>query len=134
MSERNRKAFGGPAIFSYGFRPFFLGATIFATGVIPIWILVFYGKLDLNSTFPPVDWHIHEMLFGYAAAVVAGFLFTAIPNWTGRMPIKGWPLAALSGLWLVGRVAMSGVLGIGDLAVMLLDCAFLTAILTMTAI
>ncbi|MBL4766765.1 MAG: NnrS family protein [Rhodobacteraceae bacterium] len=131
MSARDRKAFSGPAIFSYGFRPFFLAATVFAAGVIPIWILVFSGELDLRSTFAPVDWHIHEMLFGYAAAVVAGFLFTAIPNWTGRMPIRGWPLAGLFGLWLLGRFAMSGAFGVSELAVLLLDCAFLGAIVVM---
>ncbi len=131
MSERNQKTFGGPAIFSYGFRPFFLVAALFATGVIPVWMLIFSGGLDLDSTFPSVDWHIHEMLFGYAAAVIAGFLFTAIPNWTGRMPKRGWPLAALLGLWLLGRIAMSGALGVSELAVMLLDCAFLGAIVVM---
>lgn len=131
MSERDHKPFGGSAIFSYGFRPFFLAAAVFATGVIPVWMLIFSGELDLRSTFAPVDWHIHEMLFGYAAAVVAGFLFTAIPNWTGRMPKRGWSLAGLLGLWLLGRIAMSGALGVSELVVMLLDCAFLSAIVVM---
>jgi uncharacterized protein involved in response to NO len=131
MSARTRKPYGGPAIFSYGFRPFFLAATVFLAGVIPVWILVFSGELDLNSTFAPVDWHIHEMLFGYAAAVVAGFLFTAIPNWTGRMPIRGWPLAGLFGVWLLGRIAMNGAFGVSELVVMLVDCAFLSAIVVM---
>ena len=134
MSARTRKTFAGPALFSYGFRPFFLAATVFAAGVIPVWMLVYSGALDLASTFAPVDWHIHEMLFGYAAAVVAGFLFTAIPNWTGRMPIKGWPLAGLLGLWLLGRLAMSGALGVGGVAVLLMDCAFLVAIVMMVAV
>lgn len=131
MSERIQKTFGGPALFSYGFRPFFLAASVFATGVIPVWMLVYSGELNLHSTFAPVDWHIHEMLFGYAAAVVAGFLFTAIPNWTGRMPKRGWSLAVLLGLWLLGRIAMSGALGVSEMAVMLLDCAFLSAIVAM---
>jgi uncharacterized protein involved in response to NO len=134
MSERDQKPFGGPAIFSYGFRPFFLAAAVFATGVIPVWMLIFSGEFDLRSTFAPVDWHIHEMLFGYAAAVVAGFLFTAIPNWTGRMPKRGWSLAGLLGLWLLGRIAMSGAFGVSELAVMLMDCAFLSAIVVMILI
>lgn len=134
MPQRIQKTFGGPAIFSYGFRPFFLAAAVFAAGVIPVWMLIFSGALNLQSTFPPVDWHIHEMMFGYAAAVVAGFLFTAIPNWTGRMPKRGWSLAGLLGLWLLGRIAMSGFFGVSELAVMLLDCAFLGAIVVMVLI
>jgi uncharacterized protein involved in response to NO len=134
MSKRDQKPFGGPAIFSYGFRPFFLSAAVFAAGVIPVWMLIFSGELDLHSTFAPVDWHIHEMLFGYAAAVVAGFLFTAIPNWTGRMPKRGWSLAGLLALWLLGRMAMSGAFGGSELTVMLLDCAFLAAIVVMVFI
>lgn len=134
MAERDQKPFGGPAIFSYGFRPFFLAAAVFATGVIPAWMLIFSGELDFRSTFAPVDWHIHEMLFGYAAAVVAGFLFTAIPNWTGRMPKRGWSLAGLLSLWMLGRIAMSGGFGVSELVVMLLDCAFLSAIVVMICI
>jgi uncharacterized protein involved in response to NO len=59
----------------------------------------------LPSRFDPLTWHIHEMLFGFVMAAVAGFLLTAIPNWTGRLPVRGWPLAVLVGLWLLGRVA-----------------------------
>jgi uncharacterized protein involved in response to NO len=120
--------YSGPALFSYGFRPFFLAATLFGLGVIPVWLLIWNGQIDLAPPFSPIDWHIHEMLFGYASAVIAGFLFTAVPNWTGRMPTRGWPLMTLLGLWLLGRIAVSGALGIGPLAVMALDAAFLLAI------
>ena len=133
-SSEQTRAWQGPALFSYGFRPFFLAATVFATGIVPVWMLIFSGDWDLQSTFPAVDWHIHEMLFGYATAVVAGFLFTAIPNWTGRMPKRGWSLAVLLGLWLLGRVAMYGALGVNEVTVMLLDCAFLGAIVVMILI
>lgn len=132
--RRDRKNYTGPAVFSYGFRPFFLAAALFATGIIPVWMAVFSGLIEFEPAFAPVDWHIHEMLFGYAAAVVAGFLFTAIPNWTGRMPVRGWPLALLLGLWVLGRLAMSGVLAVDGLTVMLLDCAFLAAIVAMISI
>lgn len=134
MSARTRKAYVGPAVFSYGFRPFFMAASLFASGIILLWMFVYSGTLEINSTFAPVDWHIHEMLFGYAAAVVAGFLFTAIPNWTGRMPMRGWPLAGLLFLWLIGRIAMSGVFGVSAGVVMVLDCAFLAAIVAMITI
>src|SRR6056297_1967444 len=126
MTPRNQ--FSGPTLFSYGFRPFFLGAALFGLCVVPVWFFIWRGDLALQSHFAPVDWHVHEMLFGYAAAVIAGFLFTAVPNWTGRMPARGWPLAALVTLWLAGRLAVAGVGGLPPGAVMLIDCGFLAAI------
>jgi len=94
-----------PAILSYGFRPFFLAGTLYAGLAILFWLPLFYGDVHTLSAFSPVDWHVHEMLFGYLAAVITGFLLTAIPNWTGRLPVRGYPLAALAGLWLLGRLA-----------------------------
>ena len=123
----------GPALFSYGFRPFFLAATLFALAVIPLWWLVWTGRMTLASPFHPTDWHIHEMIYGYGAAVVAGFLFTAVPNWTGRLPTRGWPLAALLALWLAGRLAVVGVGSLGPLATALVDQAFLLAVAAMIA-
>ena len=96
----------GPALLSAGFRPFFLFGALWAALAIPIWLVVFAGASQLPSRLAPVVWHVHEMIFGYGAAVVAGFLLTAIPNWTGRMPLQDWPLAALLGLWAAGRFAV----------------------------
>ena len=59
---------------------------------------------SLPSRFDPLSWHVHEMLFGFVMAAIAGFLLTAIPNWTRRLPINGVPLALLVGLWLLGRL------------------------------
>ncbi|HET9068787.1 MAG TPA: NnrS family protein [Amaricoccus sp.] len=129
-----RPPYSGPALFSYGFRPFFLAATLFALGVVPLWLCVWLGALAIPGPFAPVDWHVHEMLFGYAAAVIAGFLFTAIPNWTGRMPARGWPLAALAALWIAGRLAVAGLLPLPAPWTMAVDCAFLLAIAAMTGI
>jgi uncharacterized protein involved in response to NO len=64
-----------------------------------------FGGFALPSRFDPVSWHIHEMLFGFVMAAVAGFLLTAIPNWTGRLPVKGAPLILLATLWLIGRLS-----------------------------
>ena len=125
--------YAGPALFSYGFRPFFLGATLFALGVVPLWLLAWRGEVALGGPFHPVDWHVHEMLFGYAGAVVAGFLFTAVPNWTGRLPTRGWPLMALAALWIAGRLAVAGALGLGPWGAMALDCAFLLAVAALAA-
>lgn len=130
---QSREAFEGPALFSYGFRPFFLAATLFGLCVVPIWWLVWKGQIALHSLFLPADWHLHEMVFGYGAAVVAGFLFTAVPNWTGRLPTRGWPLAALLAIWIAGRVAVAGLSGLGAVGVAIIDQAFLLAVAAMIA-
>ncbi|MFC3070234.1 NnrS family protein [Phenylobacterium soli] len=98
-----RRAYSGPALFSFGFRPFFLFGAAWAALVVPLWLAVFMhgGPPEISR-----DWHIHEMLFGYLAAVIAGFLTTAVPNWTGRMPVIGAPLGVLVALWVAGRLAM----------------------------
>lgn len=134
MTKSNRNQYDGPVLFSYGFRPFFLAASIFAIVAIAIWIPIFEGRIAIAGPFSPTDWHIHEMLFGYASAVIAGFLFTAIPNWTGRMPKRGLPLVLLLLLWVAGRLACAGFLGLGPVAVMLLDSGFLTAIGAVTVV
>ena len=82
---RRRLDYVGPALFSYGFRPFFLGGAIWAALSIMLWLPQYFGELALPTAFSPLDWHIHEMIYGYVAAVIAGFLLTAIPNWTGRL-------------------------------------------------
>ncbi|QIE44971.1 NnrS family protein [Pseudohalocynthiibacter aestuariivivens] len=131
MSARTK--YSGPALFSYGFRPFFLSATLFALLVVPVWWLVWRGDVVLSSTFSPTDWHIHEMVFGYGAAVIAGFLFTAVPNWTGRLPAQGWPLAALLAIWIAGRLALAGATGLGPIGVAAIDQLFLVAVAGMIA-
>lgn len=109
------RAWTGPAILTYGFRPFFFGAAIWAALAMTLWVPMLSGHLTLTTAFDPVSWHAHEFLFGYLGAVIAGFLLTAVPNWTGRLPIVGWPLGGLFLLWLAGRVAvaMSGTLPAG---------------------
>lgn len=134
MSRNSRPTFTGPSLFSYGFRPFFLAAGLFGAAIIPLWMLLFEGRVSFTPAFPATDWHIHEMVFGYTAAVIAGFLFTAIPNWTGRMPTRGWPLAGLAFLWLAGRIAMSGVIKLQGLTLALIDSAFLLAVVIMIAV
>lgn len=90
-------------IWTIGFRPFFLMAGVWSALALAGWIAVLTMGLTLPSRFDPLTWHIHEMLFGFVLATIAGFLLTAIPNWTGRAPISGLPLAALATLWLMGR-------------------------------
>lgn len=102
-AERYR-AYRGLPLFSMGFRPFFLFAAIWAAIAVPLWIAAFAGWLPI--THFDRAWHAHEMLFGYLSGVIAGFLLTAVPNWTGRLPVTGTPLLALVLLWCAGRAAM----------------------------
>jgi uncharacterized protein involved in response to NO len=115
----------GPALLSYGFRPFFLFGSLYGGLAILAWLPMFYGELELSSAFSPRDWHIHEMLYGYLSAVITGFLLTAVPNWTGRMPLQGRPLLVLVLVWTAGRVAVTTSALIGWEAAALIDNAFL---------
>src|SRR6202162_2348112 len=107
------RAYRGPILLSYGFRPFFLLGAIYAGLAVLAWLPMFYGELQLRTAFSPVDWHVHEMLYGYLPAVMTGFLLPAIPNWTGRLPIQGLPLLALVAVWVAGRVSVTVSAGIG---------------------
>lgn len=119
------RAWRGPALLSYGFRPFFLFAGIWAVLAMAAWLAILGGWIDLPTHFDPVSWHAHEMLFGYLSAVVAGFLLTAVPNWTGRLPIVGWPLGGLIGLWVMGRMAIAFSTYLPVLLVAAVDLVFL---------
>lgn len=97
-----------PALLAKGFRPFFLLAAAFAVVALPVWLLAFgaAGSLNVAPYLGAMYWHGHEMVFGFAVAVIAGFLLTAASNWTKRETLVGAPLGALAVLWLLGRVAM----------------------------
>jgi len=92
------------ALFELGFRPFFLFASLFSIIATVIWTASFtFGWSLPISTITPIAWHGHEMVFGYAVAVIAGFLLTAVRNWTGVQTIKGGALVALVLVWLLAR-------------------------------
>lgn len=118
----------GPALLSYGFRPFFLFGSLYAGLAILAWLPMFYGELELSTTFAPRDWHIHEMLYGYLPAVITGFLLTAVPNWTGRMPLQGRPLLILLLAWAAGRIAVTTSAWTGWGAAALIDNSFLVLV------
>jgi uncharacterized protein involved in response to NO len=125
--ERHR-AWRGPAVLSFGFRPFFLLGALWAALAMALWVAMLTGKLALPTTFDPVTWHAHEFLFGYLGAIIAGFLLTAVPNWTGRLPVTGWPLAGLAAAWLAGRLAVTFSQGLPRLAVAVIDLALVAAL------
>ncbi|UPH70317.1 NnrS family protein [Abyssibius alkaniclasticus] len=124
-SAEKIRAWTGPTILSFGFRPFFLLGAIWAALAMVIWVFMLAGANVLPTAFDSVSWHAHEFLFGYLGAVLAGFLLTAVPNWTGRLPIVGWPLAGLVGLWVAGRVAVAISALVPWWAVMAVDTGFL---------
>lgn len=113
LALRRARMAAAPPILRGGFRPFFLGGALWAIIALALWLSVLAGQVTIPTAFDALAWHRHEMLFGFVGAVIAGFLLTAIPNWTGRLPIAGGPLASLFGLWLAGRLAvlLSGTLG-----------------------
>ncbi len=97
----------GPALFSYGFRPFFLFGAGWAAIAMLIWVPTLSGMIRLPTRLDPVSWHAHEFLFGYLSAIIAGFLLTSVPNWTGRPPVVGGSLALLFLVWVLGRLSMA---------------------------
>jgi uncharacterized protein involved in response to NO len=122
-----------PAVLDYAFRPMFLAAGSWAVIALALWLAMFFGYVQLPTRFDPLAWHVHEMLFGFVMAAVAGFLLTAIPNWTGRLPVRGLRLAILAGLWLLGRLACLISADLPAWLAVLADLAFPTALLAVAA-
>jgi len=92
------------ALFNLGFRPFFLLSALSAIVLMVIWVLLYRNIIQLSNYYGFIDWHSHEMLFGYTSAVIAGFLLTAVRNWTNVDTITKTPLALLAGIWLLARI------------------------------
>lgn len=117
-----------PVIFALGFRPFFLLAAFFAIFLMAVWVPAFVGGFAFDTYYGQIGWHSHEMIFGYASGVIAGFLLTAARNWTGRPTPTGGLLAAIAGLWLLGRILpyFPGIVPHGLIATV--DLAFLPAV------
>lgn len=127
-------ATSGWPLLSHGFRPFFLAAGLFAAFAMLAWIgALIYGWGIGGDTYGALNWHAHEMLFGYVTAALAGFMLPAIPNWTGRLPVSGSPLLALVLLWLAGRGAMLAPDLFGLYPAAMLDAAFLPALAVIEA-
>lgn len=127
------RSYRGPAILSFGFRPFFLSAAIWAALVMVLWLPVLAGQLVLPTALGPIEWHAHALLYGFVPAAVAGFLLTAVPNWTGRLPVTGKPLLALFLLWLAGRIAVFTSGWIGAPLAAVIDLSFLATLAAVVA-
>ena len=128
MSEVTASRRAAPVLLAYGFRPFFLLCGASAALLIAAWMGVMFAGLALPLGVSPPAWHAHEMLFGVVPAAIAGFLLTAVPNWTGAAPLAGRGLGALLVLWLAGRIAMATGAWLPALLVAIADLAFLTVL------
>lgn len=124
LALRRSRMAASPPILRGGFRPFFFGGAVWAVAALTIWLGAMAGAVELPTLLDPLVWHRHEMLFGFVGAVIAGFLLTAIPNWTGRLPIAGLPLAGLFGLWIAARAAVLFSATTGPLLAAALDAGF----------
>lgn len=123
-AEQMRR-YRGPVLLSFGFRPFFLCGALLASALPITTALAMSGAISVGGAYGAIAWHGHEMVFGFLAAIVAGFLLTAVPNWTGRLPVLGWRLGGLFSLWLAGRAAVAASNFIGMAAAAAIDSLFL---------
>ena len=123
----------GPVIFSYGFRPFFLAAGLWAIAAMALWIGALAAGWQIGGSYGGPNWHAHEMLFGYSSAALAGFLLTAVPNWTGRLPVSGTPLIVLFAVWCAGRLVLLAPDLLGLIPSITIDAAFLPLLLAICA-
>ncbi len=132
-SDVNKQTLNEPkiAILALGFRPFYLAAGAFALIAIPLWIAFYLGFLPAGGYLQGVAWHSHEMIFGFATAVIAGFLLTAVRSWTSQPTATGAALAGLITLWLIARLLM---LTGPPAAAILVDLAFLPALAVALAV
>jgi len=131
LALRKRRMAAAPPILRGGFRPFFFGAATWGVVALALWLCSLAGFFQMPTVFQGVAWHRHEMIFGFVGAAVAGFLLTAIPNWTGRLPIAGPPLLALFTVWVAARVAVLCSALVGILPAAILDIGFFA---TLTAV
>lgn len=128
VREPRARGYDGHPFLSAGFRPFFACAGLWAIMALALSLAMMLGRPALATAYDARAWHFHELLFGYLAAAVAGFLLTAIPNWTGRLPLRGGPLLGLVLVWCAGRFGMLAAAWLGPAAAALLDLAFLPAL------
>ncbi|GAA4742996.1 NnrS family protein [Sphingomonas daechungensis] len=133
LALRYARMAAAPPFLRGGFRPFFFGGSLWAVVALTLWLLALAGAVQLPTAFDPLAWHRHEMLFGFVGAVVGGFLLTAVPNWTGRLPIAGPPLAALFGLWVAGRLAVLFSAAIGAVVAAAIDVGFFMVLTAVAA-
>ncbi|MFW1677937.1 NnrS family protein [Pontibacter sp. JAM-7] len=130
---QERQIPGRFALFYLGFRPFFLAGAVLACLLIPLWLAVYWQHLQPDYYPDGVTWHGHEMLFGFALAIIAGFLLTAVRNWTSQNTLQGLPLALLALLWLAARI-LPWLPGVPDILLAVIDLSFLPLLIISLAV
>lgn len=120
-------------LFQAPFRVFFLSSAISAAALVPIWLMLFAQDGATSMVVPPLLWHQHEMLVGFLNAAIAGFILTAVANWTRTPAVSGWPLIGLWGLWLAGRLTMA-LGGASPLLASLVDLGFMPTLAAIVGI
>lgn len=120
-------------LFRLGFRPFFLLGAIWAVLGLALWLAALAGLAEVGGPYGAVAWHAHEMIYGFAAAVLAGFLLTAVPGWTMQPKLGPVGLMGLAAIWIAGRFAMAGAGTIGPAAAAMIDLLFLALLFGWTA-
>ena len=125
---KNTQITKGFALFALGFRPFFLFAGLSSLLLIMSWLMVLAGGKNITEYYSGNYWHSHEMLFGFVAAVAAGFLLTAVRNWTGIQTLRHTPLALLALLWLLGRLLPLSLWSLPGWLIAIVDISFLPAV------
>jgi uncharacterized protein involved in response to NO len=101
-ADRSRTEAGW--LFAASFRPFFFGAAAYAAAAVPTWLWLYLSGIDTVAGMPALRWHAHEMVLGFLPAIMAGYLLSATPNWSGRLPVSGVPLLCLFAVWVAGRL------------------------------
>lgn len=134
INQHQSNPMSGFALWQLGFRPFFLLAGLAAVILMAHWLLIYLGYMDTPYFANPALWHSHELLFGYTTAVIAGFLLTAVQNWTGLKTLTGLPLMLLALLWLAGRLAIASGGMLPAMSVLIVDVAFLPVLALAVAI
>lgn len=122
------RGYAGPALLGHCVRPFFLFAGAWSALAMALWLAMLAGVATVPTALSPADWHAHELLFGYLPAAAAGFLLTAVPNWSGRLPVTGRRLLVLFLPWLAGRMIMLVSARVGPVAAALVDLLFLATL------
>jgi uncharacterized protein involved in response to NO len=126
MALKTKNSFAS-RLLAGGYRVFFPAAGLHAGLMILLWVTWYLGYIEIPTAFPPLAWHQHELLFGFVPAVIAGFLLTAVPNWTGRPRLSGWPLLVLFVVWLTGRLAIAMSDGLGVMLAIIVSLVFIPA-------
>ena len=123
--EQERKT---APLWQLGFRAFFLGGAVFSVITLSLWLLLYRGVINIQPLGGGYWWHIHEVIFGFGWAIIAGFLLTAVQTWTGQSGLQGKKLSALFSLWLLARIALIFPDLLGATLTTLIDLAFLPAV------